>query len=391
MSTNCPKCLSDEWKSARLVVLEGTTTSKGALSGEIKGVRVSKTRNQDQLLADPWFTYDQSFDADLHSSTVSALVDEVKGLMVEAASAKLMPIAPAEPKLLPPPEKILIEKPKGRGLLSVDPNQSSAPKRPEKPENPLKNMEAFEAKSWFSNFKKRIFSSFIWVVALFVLWNYFLPDQASTHYNKLLMTLEFVNPNNEASSEASAYFTLPNAGILKSISGWVNMMDLNPLELRVLSYFITFLLIFSLRIFILVATTHKVEPKRRKDYDALVQEISEKYNKIKIKYDDQLKLHESKVAERMSKIKSFEHDEGQHTVAMENYRAEVKNAEKQYKLELEQRSQIMSARQAQYLEKLANYDAEVAIVKSFRAELWDRARLCTRCGTPYMATRMMNP
>ena len=51
----------------------------------------------------------------------------------------------------------------------------------------------------------------------------------------------------------------------------------------------------------------------------------------------------------------------------------------------------MAARKSKYLEEFSNYEAEMLQVKAFRNELWDRARMCTRCGSMYMGQRSTQP
>lgn len=389
VTTNCPKCLSEEWKSARLVVLEGTTISRGALRGEIKGSRVSNSKNQDYFLADRWFTYDQELDAELHSTTVSALVDEIKELMVEEASVKPMPPAPTEPQRLPLPEKRVIEKPKGRGLLSVDPTQLPAPKKPTEPANPLSDIDDFEQKSWLQNFGRASLSSLVWIIILIAVWNYLLPEHASAHYTKLLLTLNFVTLPNEAYTEVSPYFSFPDSEFHTSISEWVKSLELNSKWRGVFAGTITILAFWVVRLCFLVLTAHKIEQRRKKEHEEKVKKMSQKWEKIEKKYNEQLAAHRQKIKARQEEIKKFEDEALAHNAAMKKYEKDVTSAEHHYEIELQQREQIMKTRQEQYTEALANYDAQAAIVKSFRAELWDRARVCTRCGTPYLAPRVI--
>jgi hypothetical protein len=381
--------LSEDWKSARLIVLEGTTISRGALRGEIKGSRVSNSKNQDYFLADRWFTYDQELDAELHSTTVSALVDEIKELMVEEASVKPMPPTPTEPQRLPLPEKRVIEKPKGRGLLSVDPTQLSEPKKPTEPANPLSDLDDLEQKSWLQNFGQASLSSLVWIIILLAVWNYLLPEHVSAHYKKLLLTLNFVTLPNEAYTEVLPYFTFPASEFHTSISEWVKSLELNSKWRGVFAGTITILALWVVKLCFLVLTAHKIEHRRKKVYEEKVKKISQKWGKIEKKYDEQLAAHRQKVKTRQEEIKKFEDEAQAHNAAIKTYEKDVTSAEHQYEIELQQREQIMKTRQEQYTSALANYDAQAAIVKSFRAELWDRARVCTRCGTPYLAPRVI--
>lgn len=388
MSIKCPKCFSDDWKSARLVVLEGTTISRGTLSGQVKGSRVSNSKSQDYLLADRWFTYNQELDAELNSTTVSALVDEIKELMVSEASARPMPPTPQEPQTLPMPEKRLIVKPKGRGFLSVDPNKFPAPKKPQEPENPLNDIENFEPQSWLTNFIGSAKSSLVWVLILLLAGNYLFPEQFSDHYKRLLLTLDFVSLPNNAYTWVTPYFDLPNSEILFAASEWVKSLELSSKWRGVLAGTITFLAIGLARVFLIVISAHKIEKKRQNTYDAIVQKLAERWEKIRQKFEEEQVAYQRKFDERLAEIKRFEKEAQNYGAAIKLYENEVGKVEEEYSAELEIRNQIMNARQSRYLEELSNYDAQVAIVKSFRGELWDRARVCTRCGAPYLALRV---
>jgi hypothetical protein len=46
---------------------------------------------------------------------------------------------------------------------------------------------------------------------------------------------------------------------------------------------------------------------------------------------------------------------------------------------------------ATYQESANDYDAEAIQVKAYRAELWERSRVCTRCGKVYLGTRLNSP
>ena len=94
--------------------------------------------------------------------------------------------------------------------------------------------------------------------------------------------------------------------------------------------------------------------------------------------------HSQMLRNRPTLFKSISSDS-----AIKTYEKDVTSAEHQYEIELQQREQSMKTLQEQYTSALANYDAQAAIVKSFRAELWDRARVCTRCGTLYLAPRVI--
>ena len=65
MSSTCPKCSNDQWKSARLVIAEGTTNSTSSLTGSITERGSMSINPKDWYLADRWFSYDSPIEADM--------------------------------------------------------------------------------------------------------------------------------------------------------------------------------------------------------------------------------------------------------------------------------------------------------------------------------------
>jgi len=95
----CPKCDSNDWKSAKLTVLEGTTFSEGSVAGTIREPGQFSGSLRAFLLSEFWFSRDSSFNAQIGLTTRSALVDEVKRFMVESWSKLEKPKRPARPSL----------------------------------------------------------------------------------------------------------------------------------------------------------------------------------------------------------------------------------------------------------------------------------------------------
>ena len=98
----CPSCKSDSWKSAKMVVLEGTTNIKGTLDGAATdpGKLFGGIRNF--LLSDRWFSWDYPLEAEIGFTSSTGLVDEVKRLMVAKGSHLIIPAAPVPPKPVEP-------------------------------------------------------------------------------------------------------------------------------------------------------------------------------------------------------------------------------------------------------------------------------------------------
>jgi hypothetical protein len=77
----CPSCKSDSWKSAKMVVMEGTTTTEGSLGGAVTNPGAFSGGVRDFLLSDRWFSWDYPIDAQIEFITITGLVEEIKKLM----------------------------------------------------------------------------------------------------------------------------------------------------------------------------------------------------------------------------------------------------------------------------------------------------------------------
>ena len=107
----CPSCNSDSWKSAKMVVMEGTTWTTGTIDGTVTDPGRLSGSFKAFLLSDRWFSWDYPIEAKIGLSSSTGLVDEVKRLMVDHASALQMPSPPIRTYPLalkaPIPPKIL--------------------------------------------------------------------------------------------------------------------------------------------------------------------------------------------------------------------------------------------------------------------------------------------
>ena len=88
-SATCPTCKSDRWNSAITVVMEGSTSAKGAAkqAGNL----------HESLLSDRWFSWDYPIEADIGLNASTGLVQEVKRFMVEYGPVVQMPSPPEKP------------------------------------------------------------------------------------------------------------------------------------------------------------------------------------------------------------------------------------------------------------------------------------------------------
>ena len=78
----CPSCKSDSWKSAKMVVMEGTTNTAGTIDGKITDPGMFSGGVRNILLSDRWFSWDNPIEAEIGLTSSTGLVEEVKRLMV---------------------------------------------------------------------------------------------------------------------------------------------------------------------------------------------------------------------------------------------------------------------------------------------------------------------
>jgi hypothetical protein len=98
----CPSCGGDNWKSAEMVIMEGTQTTIGSGKGKVTDPGMFSGGFREFLLSDRWFTWDFPLGLDARMQTTSALAEQIKKLMVEQTNGIVMPeepIAPLEPNL----------------------------------------------------------------------------------------------------------------------------------------------------------------------------------------------------------------------------------------------------------------------------------------------------
>lgn len=137
----CPNCHGTEWKTARMVVLEGTTFT----GGDLKGAITEPGRMGDLkmfFLADRWFSLDKSMDARFEFTTTSALVVKVHELMLDRGRSLSVPPEPAKPTIDEP----------NRPVFAGYPTAPDAPKLAPIPAD----------RTWLDNFTR----TFLWLSVL---------------------------------------------------------------------------------------------------------------------------------------------------------------------------------------------------------------------------------
>lgn len=93
----CPSCDSPEWKSAKTIILEGTTFSEGELEGSLNEPGWLSGGIRAFLLADRWFSWEKKIKGAVTTTTTTALVEVVEQYMRVQGAMVQMPLEPNEP------------------------------------------------------------------------------------------------------------------------------------------------------------------------------------------------------------------------------------------------------------------------------------------------------
>ncbi len=81
-----------------MIVLEGTSNTKGKISGDIETPGALSGGFREFMLSDRWFSFDSPIEMELDTITNTGLVEEVKRLMNAYSSSMQMPKSPIAPK-----------------------------------------------------------------------------------------------------------------------------------------------------------------------------------------------------------------------------------------------------------------------------------------------------
>lgn len=383
MNEKCPKCHSDLWKSAKLLILEGTTNTEGKLDGELVTKGSLSTDARDYFLADRWFSYESPLNAEISSTTTSVLVDEIKNMLVTEASIRPMPLCPSEPLQIAPTPYPKREEPAGKSFFSLDPSAKKLPKEPKEPEDPVKMVKSFEPRSWFSNYLNRAVNSFLWILLCVTCYNYFFPQQAMSLYKYVLLTFDLVPTATDGYENITTHLSLS----VKYLSALVRSFELDARASNFLALFLTILLLWGAKVLLHFPASFKTEQSRKKKYQKKIEKAETERKFLFEKYDDKLLEYKNSLEQREAEIKIFQAEHEASQSKLEEYNASYDFEKNEYDNKLKQNEAIMAARKSKYLEEFSNYEAEMLQVKAFRNELWDRARMCTRCGSMYMGQR----
>lgn len=148
----CPNCQSSDWKSAKMIVLQGTTFSEVAIDGKVTDPGAFSLNARAFLLSDRWFSWEYQIDADINITTHTALVGEVKKMLIEKAAGFPVPLAPTPPQA-------------SRPLSRITPVQPIEPSRPHAPPPPLN----YKWRHYFSQSYGRLFGFTVLIGSIVVM------------------------------------------------------------------------------------------------------------------------------------------------------------------------------------------------------------------------------
>lgn len=367
MSSNCPKCAGRDWKSAKLVIFEGTTKTEGFLEGRLGGRDSANNESADFLLADRWFNAQKPITAEFGTTTTSILVDEIKNLLVSEGAIRPMPEA-IGPLLLPekPEEPRKLARDKGK-LFAVEPKKTAAPTPPEKPRSMVGALGVFPSKSLSQVFWGRASWSAIWLAFLLVIISYFFPELLGQWLKFVTVTLDMVPTTHPFSEQFPSAYRLE----IPFFSLWMKTLSLGDFTISLIALSISFGLLWISRCVGILLTLKAGERARRKKYDLKLEKAQRAQEELDKKYAIALEKYETKARDRQADIEQFKTEQMRYREELASYDLAAEAARNSYKF------------------KLAEYESQVAEVMLFRSELWERARMCTRCGNCYLGPRLI--
>jgi len=383
MANKCPKCSSDQWKSARLVIAEGTTNSTSNLKGNITEKGSLSANPRDWYLADRWFSYDNPIEAEINTTSSSLIVDQVKQLMVSAAEGRMLPSPPLEPSQIiyrPAPIKRTVSKP---DWFKSDPAGKTPPTEPPKPNSPLNNLDPFNEKSWLQNYFEKLISSFIWIAILLGIFSYFSPSFIRTWGDVLIKSLQFSPSEHERFILVEPIFEVS----VPRFSELMQSLALSNYLYNLLGTVLLLLAIFSIRALIIFPGSFSIENKRKQKYSKVVEKAEEEYAKRLEKYEEQMRAHKAALKKREDESQVYKERQEKYQTELKIGEIEYQKALEEHKKQLKEEQEILETKKKNYLVAYNEYEAEVAQVRAFRNELWERARMCTRCGETYLGDK----
>lgn len=346
---SCPSCHSDQWKSARLVVLEGTSHSQGNLTGSLTDPGKLSGRLSDVFLSDRWFSFKHPISLESEGVTFTAFAESVKSVLV--AEGQKIPEA-VRPKDPPEPKKPAAAQSIG-WFNKVRPGPEPVrPKAPPEPVFPSPPVPVY----WI----KRLILNYVWIVVCCL----------------VVLPIAYFGST----------FFIDDAGIARSndflsiaIDPLRDLLPLQKLHLdQAMSNRILFIVICCIPIamWLLIECTWKargVNDSLKVAYEKRVEAIRDAHKQAEKDYEKNLVRFEKERAqyfENMGKAEKQKED-----VAVDAIRYE---REKEiYDRQVEEHEIIKRENHMAYMRELVRVD-------NARSALWDRMRVCTRCGKAYL-------
>lgn len=344
-SHSCPACQGEQWKSARLVVLEGTSHTQGTVSGTLTDPGRLSGRLSDVLLSDRWFSFDHPIALETEGVTLTAFADSIKKVLVAEGRRipeAVRPTDPPAPKRPAPAQRVTFFNKVRPGPLPTQPNPPEQPVLPNPPAE----------RHWLLHWWKSVLGYLFTMLFFFFLGVFFLSDHLVEQVGQLFSGM--IDP------------LIARSGLLSS--------GLSPKTLQRVAVALLLITPFGAIAFI------RLPFKARKRNAVLADEHARKIGKINAGYADALK--------------AFEHAKEKYRLAQQHYllttqkeveqqAAAAKDADR-YRRELENYEVELAAYSALVAKNKQTFAEEVGRVERARALLWDRVRICMRCGTGYL-------
>ena len=328
----CPSCKSDGWKSAKMVVMEGTTNTKGSLEGVITDPGYFAGGFKNFLASDKWFSYDHPLEAGIGLTSTTGLVEEIKRLLVDQSPKVAVPTLPTTTMPTMPVKSRVLSSSFDR--VSIPAKPTAPPAEPPIPTKPLPP----ELKPWYRYIYKSILAALLLWCGLGLMFTLFLNA----------LDLRLIGLDSVA---------------LQAFGG-----------LQILLFLLTASVV-SLPFFVVSSVNEN--RKLKKQYEETLQLYPDQVNLAIAKYRSDLERYEVD-------FKFYEAQRAKAAIRDEEIKREIAIHEKQFADEYEKQMAEYEQELVVAEKQLAEYELGKNKVLMERGLLWERARVCTRCGTAYL-------
>lgn len=346
---SCPSCHSDQWKSARLVVLEGTSHSQGNLTGSMTDPGKLSGRLSDLFLSDRWFSFKHPISLEAEGVTFTAFAESVKSVLVVEGQKIPEAVRPKDP---PEPKKPAAAQSIGWFNKVRPGSEPVPPKAPTEPVLPSPPVPVY----WM----KRLLLNYVWIVlcSLIVLpigyfgSSFFIDGEGIARINDVFSVA--INPLRDV-------LPLQKLHLDQAVSGRILFMIMAS---------------FPIMMWLLIECTWKargVNDSLQVAYERRVEAIRDAHKQAEKDFETSLLRFEKERSQYFENIEKAEKqrqdvaiDAGRYEKEMEIYKSQMEA----YKLAKEENQRA--------------YNGEIYRVERARSLLWDRMRVCTRCGNAYL-------